>query len=558
MSGRLSLLIALAVGSAWAQPTISPGGVVNAAGMTDGTLPNSGIAQGSILAIVGTGLGPAEAVRAAAASLSNELGGTSVRVTAQGNTVTVPVLYASATRVAALLPSATPTGSATVTVSFNGQTSAASSFQVVQAAFGIFTRSGSGGGPAWTAQAATPMPGPYNSLTTSGKPGGVYTITGTGLGALAGDQPTTRNLPVDVTVLIGDKTARVIHKSRPAPGLDQISFVVPSDAQEGCYLPLTVRTAGGVSNFTSMAISSSSARCAVPGSFTAADLDRLASGGSLNVGVVTLGRSRLQITVPIFGSLAGNNDTGDAAFLRYDADTLNAARGVSEGFGIPPFGTCTVFPSRTTGSIDAVTTAPGLDAGAAINVKGPVATKPLTPSGPAGVYHGALGGTPPNLPGLPGAGQSLPDFLVPGSYTVDNGGGGSAVGSFTASMQIAAPVTWSNQAAITNVPRTRPLTITWTGGTANQYVAITGFSYPTAGSGAGFSCTERASAGSFTVPADVLSLLPVSASTFGIATGALNVTTWLQGDDQVRANVPGLDVFLLTYSDTTTKLVGFQ
>ena len=53
------------------------------------------------------------------------MGGTSVSVTVGSTTVSAPMYYTSATQVAALLPSNTPTGSGTLTVTYSGTASAA-------------------------------------------------------------------------------------------------------------------------------------------------------------------------------------------------------------------------------------------------------------------------------------------------------------------------------------------------------------------------------------------------------------------------------------------------
>ena len=69
---------------------------------------------------------------------------------------------------------------------------------------------------------------------------------------------------------------------------------------------------------------------------------------------------------------------------------------------------------------------------------------------------------------------------------------------------------------------------------------------------------EQASKGSFTVPADVLSGLPVSATTLGQPAGTLTVTTSLLVADQEKLKVSGLDVFFINYADSLTKNVGYQ
>jgi uncharacterized protein (TIGR03437 family) len=112
--------------------------VVNAASYGDPQLPGSLIGEGSIFIARGTGLGPADLTIAPSAFQSTSLSGTSVSVSVNGQTVNALMYYTSATQVAALLPSKTPTGGVgsanpnaqvTVTVTYNGEDSTPTPFQ---------------------------------------------------------------------------------------------------------------------------------------------------------------------------------------------------------------------------------------------------------------------------------------------------------------------------------------------------------------------------------------------------------------------------------------------
>jgi uncharacterized protein (TIGR03437 family) len=95
-----------------AQPTVSVPALSSAVARGQG-LPGSGVAQGSIFSIYGSGLGPATWIEANQFPLPTTLGGTSVMVTVQGTSVPVIVLGADSTQVNALLPSNTPIGNGT-------------------------------------------------------------------------------------------------------------------------------------------------------------------------------------------------------------------------------------------------------------------------------------------------------------------------------------------------------------------------------------------------------------------------------------------------------------
>ena len=84
----------------------------------------SGIAQGSMFSLFGTGMGPSTGVTAYSFPLQTNLGGTTVQVTVGTTQVSAIILYAAAGQVNAILPSATPLGTGSITVTYNSQTSA--------------------------------------------------------------------------------------------------------------------------------------------------------------------------------------------------------------------------------------------------------------------------------------------------------------------------------------------------------------------------------------------------------------------------------------------------
>lgn len=103
-----------------AAPSIT--GVTNAASTLPPGLPNSGVAQGAVFAVYGSGLGPSSLTQASSFPLptTQGLAGTTVTVTVNGVTETCIMVYTVATQVAAILPSATPIGNGTLTVNYQG------------------------------------------------------------------------------------------------------------------------------------------------------------------------------------------------------------------------------------------------------------------------------------------------------------------------------------------------------------------------------------------------------------------------------------------------------
>ena len=150
-----------------------------------------------------------------------------------------------------------------------------------------------------------------------------------------------------------------------------------------------------------------------------------------------------------------------------------------------------------------------MDAGPALYLTGPEGTRelPRTPSGSFYENRESLGG------GIVGEGeQAPPSYLVPGQYTVDNDAGGADVQHFQHTITLPPPPEWTNEDSINEVDRSRDLTVTWNAPRDTSAVMIVVGSSPNyvAGTAASFICAQRASAGSFTVPARVLSSLPPS------------------------------------------------
>ena len=266
-----------------AAPVIT--GVVNAASYKEPRLPGANIAPGSIFIVTGSGLGPANIAVAPAAFQSTSLSGTSVKVTVNATTVNALMYYTSATQVAALMPSSTPTGGfgtnnpsaqVTITVRYNGEDSAPTPFQGVgSSSAGLFTVDSSGSGPAIvtypdyslvSAIAAVNCGGP-NTACGSANAGDTLTLWLTGLGPVpGGDGPgslgqSIPNLPL--TVWLGGVQAPVVYQGRSGCciGLDQIVFTVPNNVPAGCAVPLVIQIATIVSNSTVIPVANASRTC---------------------------------------------------------------------------------------------------------------------------------------------------------------------------------------------------------------------------------------------------------------------------------------------------------
>ena len=510
-------------GSAVASPNLA--GIYNAASWVPAGLPNSGIAEGSIFVVTGSGLGPAtlEEVSSYPLPTSQGLAGTTLQVTAGGATNSCIMIYTSATQVAAILPSPTLIGAATLTLSYQGA-QATIPIQVVKRNFGIFAINEQGSGPGVVTGADYQVRVPTNAA----HPGDVLIIWGTGLGPISANEteaPPEQDLGTGAQVFVGGQAAAVLYGGRgSSAGLDQINFTVPANIA-GCYVSLAVKVAGVVSNFATIPIApAGQGYCSDTGGLTNASFAKLQNGGTVNV-------SRLDLD-----TVDGNN--ASAVFEQWDFANFIMSHGLAGG---PSVGSCAVYnvPSGNGIVTSDPFSVPGLNAGTELTVSGPGGTKtiPLTSTGN---YKTQLS--------VKGAAA----FLTPGAYTVSNGTGGQDVGAFTASVTVPQSLVWTNEASVKSVSSSQDLTIAWTGGNASDAISIIGITgLASLHIDTEFLCTASASVGQFTIPAEVFALLPPN----GIESNGLPGLDFILGlVSPVIFTAPGLD-YGFAFSNTTVTTI---
>ena len=232
--------------------------------------------------------------------------------------------YVSAGQSAAILPSATPVGNATIAVTYNGQTSATAQVKVVKTAFGILTLNGAGSGPA----AAFDTHSSYLGLSNAANPGEVVTLWGTGLGPATGNETTVggtagdlgNNVPI--TVWVGGKQATVQYHGRSQyPGLDQINVYVPTGVT-GCYVSVVVQGGNIVSNFATIPVATSGRVCSDINGMASSDIQVLLAKGTFTQGSITIDKSTNQSPAITVGpvTVPGGTTTTDsvsAGFIQW-------------------------------------------------------------------------------------------------------------------------------------------------------------------------------------------------------------------------------------------------
>ena len=289
------------------------------------------------------------------------------------------------------------------------------------------------------------------------------------------------------------------------------------------------------------------------------------STGIVTSGSVNLIRTEGKIPAGSFGPIDNTTDVFSGVF-----QSINFSQ-----FTPPPsqvtsttVGACTVTTLNL--PLTPVTTPSAgvtpLDAGPVLNVNGPngfmqfpqnIAT-PFQQNSPE--YSGVMGGgTALPIPGLP---APPPLFLAPGSYEVDNGGGGADVGPFQVSLTVPSPIfSWTNADANLTISRAVGVDLQWSGGDPSAMVNITGSVMvvdPTTfqvTSGAGFACTANNSDGHFPLTPDVLGMMPATVASPSQPGSNITVSS------AITAPIPattGLPAGTLVFQVGNTRTVTFQ
>ena len=257
-----------------AGPTVSA--VLNAASYAAG-----GVAPGEIVYISGSGVGPSQiASYGGNGDVPVSLAGTSVTF----NGTSAPLIYTSATAVAAVVPYEVLGTNAKVIVSYKGIASPAFTVPVVASIPGLFTSNSSGSGPL----AATHADGTLITSSNPAVPGEYVVLYGSGGGQTspAGSDGTLtpglahQVLPVSVT--IGGLNSSVYYAGgapEEVAGVMQINAQVPQGAGGTASVVVTVGNAQSQAGAT-VAISGASTSQA-PGSI------QIVSGNSQSIGTNT-------------------------------------------------------------------------------------------------------------------------------------------------------------------------------------------------------------------------------------------------------------------------------
>jgi uncharacterized protein (TIGR03437 family) len=217
---------------------------------TPGGIPGSVAAPGEIVVIYGSGIGPSNL---AVNSLSgNAYGAQAGGTTVQFDSFSAPVLYASATQVAAIVPYEEPIGNlAQVTVTYQGQTTLAAPVYINYNAPGLFTTSGNGTGQV----AAVNQNGTINSAATPAPVGSVIALYGTGEGQTTPNGVDGTIVPGQaysqqtITATVGGLPAVVTYAGaapQEVAGVMQVNVQIPAQVTPGNAVPVVIQVLNSV------------------------------------------------------------------------------------------------------------------------------------------------------------------------------------------------------------------------------------------------------------------------------------------------------------------------
>jgi uncharacterized protein (TIGR03437 family) len=209
-------------------------------------LPGS-ISPGEIVVLYGSGIGPAQLIKAAPGS-DGSYGTQLANASVSFNGIPAPMIYAWASQTAAIVPYGITGAFAQVTVTYQDRTSPAFPVSMASSAPGIYTYDSSGKGPA----AAINQDGvTVNTAATPTKIGDIISLYATGVGQTtpAGVDGKAASVPypypyLPVTATVGGQDAPVKYAGG-APGLVaglmQVNIQIPSGIQTGNAVPVVLR-----------------------------------------------------------------------------------------------------------------------------------------------------------------------------------------------------------------------------------------------------------------------------------------------------------------------------
>ncbi|MGB7762991.1 MAG: hypothetical protein WBL61_24370 [Bryobacteraceae bacterium] len=493
--------------------------------------PNYGIAPGSLILIKGNSLvtpgSSASPLQDPSKALPTTLNGAQVTIAVGGTSVNPAFYYACDGQVcdasdpnhsdllAVVIPSSTPAGAGTLTVTSGGVTSAPMSIQIAPAVFGFGAY---GGG---LAVATDNNDWHLITSTNSAKPGEYVVFWGSGDGADTANDDVNPpkhygNLNGISALYFGNVSVPIIYQGRSGyQGVDQVVVQIPANTPTGCAVSVSAVSGTGsgalASNIVSLPIAANGGTCVDP----VANVDPSLAATLSTKSSVKYGFAYYYQQTWYYAGNASYLNAAQAAFYSISGALLIGQQSQAQ----PSLGSC--FVSQTSSAVQSANPLTALNAGT-ISLQGSIGTINLPPD--------------PANPGSYFANPATEIFPTSAGATMTfTGTAGTDVGAFSIAVPYPNALAWTNASTSSsaNITRSAGVTVNWTGGAPGNYAQISGNSSSGTFTGS-FVCNATATDQQFTVPPAVLLALPVSTE------GKLIVSTYT---NPVSTSVPGLDFF---------------
>ena len=479
------------------------------------------VAPGSLVVVRGASLGPVNAVRAQP-PYATTLGpyGVVLRSVATGEESRAYMVSVASSVTVAVLPSSLTEGEYDLLYLNGALRSRPLRFRVVPRSFSLFSVTGDGAGPADAVAGDKPV-----GFLSPAKPGQIITLTGTGLGPVAGadNQAAEQAVEVELELRIGKAIVKPIYTGRSptAAGVDQLRFALPAEAEaeigDGCYVPVRVKINEVFSNLVTIAKMDTADRCPHPLGLSEAALKKVDSGQPLTQGNFWIGATVLDAELDGEITRERVENAGGTFFLGTGNHLLKAA-GESGPIGLAPGECSTSTVALSASDIESIddlllpilvgsTFQPpaALDGGARALLTAPSGRQALLA---------------PSLTAQSGTLQTIladvedvrPVAIAPGEWQIQwQGGSQIATGIAKLNVKEADPLSWTQALPPIDAAQELPLTWSTQGLDENSTLYLSGlFLAPVENTIAlgSLSCKLAGNATSFTIPEAVMKSLP--------------------------------------------------
>ncbi len=478
--------------------------VQNAADAAANISSSSSVAPGS-LGFIADSSNPAATVDGAAVS---------IRPVGSSTLIPAQITGASDNGITFIVPPDTPLGNVQVVYHQAGELTQWTTATIVPSDFALYPT------PATMESLNLLGPATLNGLTTPAQPGQVIRIFGTGIGAIP---------PNPAQVTLGGVAQTVLYSGNATdqPGMNQINFQIAPGTPDGCYLPLLVTWGAGAAT-SYLSKTSDGSPCQHPFGLSTADLSTLDSGGSIEVGSISM-------TTALNAADANHASRQAAANIGFTE--LNAADIANYFVTAPPQGCAAAVPLSPTEEFVGALASPfegpmTLQNGATkLNLQSPEYSVTIAPSGDAAL-------------------NSLPAPAIDAGTWTWSSSGTRSVPGLSFNFNLAAPVQLNGGAPIV-IRTSQDQTITWNGSAYDSSAALQltlgGWVLPS------IYCYAPAQAGSITIPAAMLEQFAPG------GTGELSVSVTESGGGIPHATFPAPNVLMLVlWGSTDTRPVDFK